>query len=458
MKKFTLCVASAITMMCSAAQAQEAAPYETWVGGFAQYYSADSDKHEPIGGLDDGRGFGAEVGFRFDPSWAIRFEVGRLLIDKSSSVPLALADDGTQIGADMMYFLEDDLAYLFGGLREQSLQANSYRMGNVGVGKHWEVADNWRVITELAGYHDFGQGYKEMGLKLGVAYVFGTNKTTQNPDSDNDGVYDAVDRCPNTPAGTQVDATGCNIDMDGDGVLNAQDQCPTTKPGVRVDENGCAFKDADNDGVVDANDKCPNTKPGAEVDAMGCADSDNDGVIDMNDSCPNTPAGTKVNVKGCAVDLDLDSDGVLDSQDKCLGTPMTDKVDADGCSIFEQNEVSISLDILFANNSSVVSNPDSPRIQEVAEFMNRFPNTQAVVEGHSSAVGEASYNQFLSEKRAQAVRTLLIEDYGIDADRLEAVGYGESRLKDSSNTAEAHRVNRRIEMKVTATVEVKATR
>ena len=397
MKKLSMLIAATLgsIAMTAQTQAQEGPAYENWVGGFAQYYNADGAKGEPSGGLDDGRGFGGELGFRFDPSWAVRFELGRVLLDNANGYN----DDGTQIGADVMYFFEEDAAYLFSGLREQSLDSESYRMLSAGLGKHWELTDNLRLITEVATYYDFGQRYKDYSAKLGLAYVFGNVSTTPTaqPDSDGDGVYDAVDRCPSSPAGTSVDATGCNIDMDGDGVNNAQDQCPSTPAGTSVDARGCAVKDTDNDGVVD-------------------------------------------------------------SKDECANTPSRDKVDAVGCSVFEKEEVSVELDILFANNSSVISNADSARIQNFVDFMNRYPNTQAVVEGHSSSVGTAEYNQFLSEKRAKAVRQLLIDDYGIDAGRLEAQGFGESQLKDTSNTAEAHRINRRIEVKVTALVETKAVR
>lgn len=71
--------------------------------------------------------------------------------------------------------------------------------------------------------------------------------------------------------------------------------------------------DSDNDGVVDADDKCPNTPAGSKVDATGCVveeeepetpvivDTDKDGVPDTLDTCPNTPVGTVVDNKGCAV-------------------------------------------------------------------------------------------------------------------------------------------------------------
>src|ERR1043165_3216679 len=60
-------------------------------------------------------------------------------------------------------------------------------------------------------------------------------------DTDKDGVGDGIDKCPNTPPGTQVEATGCPIakDTDGDGVPDPQDRCPNTPAGSRVDQFGC---------------------------------------------------------------------------------------------------------------------------------------------------------------------------------------------------------------------------
>lgn len=397
MKKLALATAVIAACVSNISVAQEAPPYENWVGGFAQYYSADADKPAPFGGLEDGKGFGAEIGFRFDPSWAIRFELGRVLIDNDPNNIGSQSDDGVQLGADMMYFLNNDAAYMFAGVREQSLE-DSYRMASIGVGKHWVTGENWRVITEAATYYDFGQGYNDFSLKLGLAYVFGLNTGAQSqPDSDGDGVFDAVDRCPNTLPGVTVDATGCNIDLDGDGVINSVDQCPRTPAGVAVDARGCALKDSDNDGVVD-------------------------------------------------------------SMDECANTPSTDRVDAKGCSVFEDSEVYVELDVLFDNNSSVVNNPDSEMILEFVDFMRRFTDTTASIEGHTSAIGTVEYNQALSQRRADKIRDLLINTYGIAANRLTAVGFGETRLKFTENTAEAHRLNRRTEARVVAVIEQKITR
>jgi len=58
-------------------------------------------------------------------------------------------------------------------------------------------------------------------------------------DSDNDGVIDSLDECPNTPAGAAVDAKGCPLDSDNDGVANYKDQCPDSAPGAVVNKLGC---------------------------------------------------------------------------------------------------------------------------------------------------------------------------------------------------------------------------
>jgi len=398
MKRSLLFATVALATISTNTLAQDAPPYESWVGGFAQYYSPDSDKPEPLGYLDDGKALGGELGFRFDPKWGIRFELSRIFLDMQGLNRPGFGDDGVMLGADAMYFLGDDIAYVFGGLRDQSI-ADSYRMISYGVGKHWEVSDSVRVITEVAGYRDLGQGYNEYSAKLGLAYIFGqTSNALVRKDIDNDGVYDAVDRCPNSPAGTKIDPTGCSVDMDNDGVLNTVD------------------------------------------------------------SCPNTPAGTKVNTKGCSLGLDKDTDGVLDIKDKCLDTPMTDKADADGCSVLFEKEVSVALDVLFANNSSQIENSDADNIIEFVDFMKLYGSTMAIIEGHSSSVGTDEYNQFLSQKRAYSVKDMLVTKYDIDASRLTTVGYGETQLKDTAKNAQAHKVNRRIEIKVSAKVTTTATR
>ncbi len=106
-----------------------------------------------------------------------------------------------------------------------------------------------------------------------AAYVCYGNPGGDLPpaDADNDGVADADDQCPDTPAGTAVDAQGCPVttaptDADGDGVADGADQCANTPAGVAVDAQGCPL-DTDGDGVADYLDACPSV---AGTGADGC--------------------------------------------------------------------------------------------------------------------------------------------------------------------------------------------
>jgi OOP family OmpA-OmpF porin len=62
-------------------------------------------------------------------------------------------------------------------------------------------------------------------------------------DSDGDGVPDSIDRCPNTPHGVAVDASGCPLDSDNDGVPDYLDKCPGTPAGLKVDATGCEIEE-----------------------------------------------------------------------------------------------------------------------------------------------------------------------------------------------------------------------
>lgn len=195
--------------------------------------------------------------------------------------------------------------------------------------------------------------------------------------------------------------------------------------------------DDDHDGVPNDADKCPHSHPDAAVDTNGCElDSDGDGVIDYFDRCPNTPAGTKVDEKGCV--LDSDNDGVIDAQDRCPDTPEGQSVNEDGC------PKTVNLHITFENNSATIDAASMPNIEKVVEFMQRNKNYDIVIVGYTDSRGKASYNKKLSQKRADAVRNILIEK-GVDASRISALGKGESDPIADNATVEGRAQNRRIE-------------
>ena len=344
--------------------------YKKWVGVFGQYYHPDGDKPNEIGGgfLQDGAALGGEFGIRFTPRWAMRIEAAKTNVDVDNNAFGVGSVDGQKIAADALYFQDDLQTYLFTGLQHADDDFDDYLAVAAGIGKHWSLSENTRLITEATAYHAFSDSYNDFSVKLGVAYVFG-------------------------------------------------EIAPSYAPAKRA------------------------------------SDADRDGVVDSLDNCPNTLAGTSVDTRGCS--LDADRDGVADSTDQCLSTPKGDKVNTSGCSVMVAEEIEVRLSALFANNSSVIQNPADVKFAEFADFLKRYPKATGVVEGHTSIVGTAAYNQLLSQKRAEAVKALLISRYGAPADRITALGFGESQPVNLANTPAAHRENRRIIGVVKVMVESK---
>lgn len=263
-------------------------------------------------------------------------------------------------------------------------------------------------------------------------------------DSDGDKVYDYKDRCPNTPMGVTVDVDGCPLDFDKDGVFDVFDLCPNTPEGIQVDSLGCP-PDADGDLVPDYRDKCPNTPEGVIVDSLGCPpDTDKDGVYDYKDWCPNTPLGVQVDTVGCP--LDTDKDGVLDYKDQCPDTPLGDKVDKVGCSIRVTKKLNLlKKGILFKTGSAKLARSSYRVLDTLATLLREEATLNLEIQGHTDSVGRDESNQKLSENRANsAMNYLLTKD--IEAQRLRAAGYGETKPIADNGTKEGRQMNRRVEL------------
>ena len=97
-------------------------------------------------------------------------------------------------------------------------------------------------------------------------------------------------------------------------------------------------------------------------------------------------------------------------------------------------------------------------IRGVARFMEQYKGSQVVIEGHTDTSGSAAYNKKLSQKRADAVANLLVEQYGIDRSRVQAMGYGEERPLVEEKTADDRAKNRRVVAKVSAKKETLETK
>jgi OOP family OmpA-OmpF porin len=142
--------------------------------------------------------------------------------------------------------------------------------------------------------------------------------------------------------------------------------------------------------------------------------------------------------------VDSDGDGVTDDLDKCPNTPRGREVDSVGCEYHLNKTEEMKLDILFATNKADITEQYVGEVERAAKFLKRYADVKAVIEGHTDSDGSDAYNQKLSQRRADAVKDALVTRYGIDAARLRAVGYGESRPVASNATKDGKAQNRRV--------------
>lgn len=144
------------------------------------------------------------------------------------------------------------------------------------------------------------------------------------------------------------------------------------------------------------------------------------------------------------VDKDSDGDGVLDSQDQCPDTVSGLKVDAVGCPVVLEKTLVINLEILFDSAKSEVKDQYLPQVKKLADALTQYQNTVVTIEGHTDSQGADAFNKALSQSRADAVKASLVEKFGIAADRVTAIGYGEAQPIADNATAAGRAQNRRV--------------
>ena len=284
-------------------------------------------------------------------------------------------------------------------------------------------------------------------------------------DRDGDGYKDDVDACPSEPEDFDdfEDADGCpEPDNDKDGILDEDDKCPLNPEDKDEfeDEDGCPEgnkNDRDGDGLLDDVDQCPDDPEDFDKfqDEDGCPDPDNDqdGILDVDDLCPNDPEDKDgwEDEDGCP-DPDNDKDRILDNDDRCPNEPETRNgfEDEDGCPdrgrvILTGTKIEILDKVFFEYNKAIIKSESFPILDAVAATLEGNPDIQLIeVQGHTDERGNDAYNLDLSTKRAAAVKQYLI-DKGIDKDRLESQGYGETQPLDNRHNEAAWAKNRRVE-------------
>src|SRR5574343_511115 len=265
----------------------------------------------------------------------------------------------------------------------------------------------------------------------GLTFKFG------GKDTDNDGIYDKDDACPEVAGLPEF--KGCP-DTDKDGIQDSADSCPEVA-GL-AEFNGCP--DTDGDGIIDSEDACVDVK-GTKI-MKGCPDADGDGVADKDDNCPAVK-GAKDNA-GCPWP-DTDGDSVIDKDDKCPTVAGT--VANNGCPEVSDDAIKKLNDyaktILFNSGKSSFQKQTMPVLQAITAILKEYPTAKFSIEGHTDSDGKDASNLKLSQDRAAAVKNYLVEK-GIDASRLTSEGFGEAKPIDSNKTAKGKANNRRVEVKL----------
>jgi len=120
------------------------------------------------------------------------------------------------------------------------------------------------------------------------------------------------------------------------------------------------------------------------------------------------------------------------------GRDLYDALEADG-------RVAIR-DILFDTNSATIRPESAPILEQIGTMMQEHPELKLMVEGHTDDEGEFDWNMELSADRAASVKTYLVENFGIQTERMRTMGLGSTQPVDSNDRPEGRQKNRRVEL------------
>ena len=208
-------------------------------------------------------------------------------------------------------------------------------------------------------------------------------------------------------------------DEDEDGVSDYFDKDTETAEGATVGANGIAL-DSDDDGVIDDNDMEKFTAKGAEVDENGRAiDTDGDGVPDYMDAEDGTSKGTMVNFQGREVAVKTDTKSSNEGKLRNLALPS----------------------IFFDTDKANIKREYEDELFQMALTIKRNVGLRFVLEGHCDERGSDEYNIELGNRRAEAVKQYLIDNYKLDPAIFSIVSKGKAEI-----LSPRYNINRRVDV------------
>lgn len=355
-------------------------------------------------------------------------------------VPLGVGHE-FEIAEDVMLDLNATFAYSFtDDLNYYSRGAND-AYASVGLGI---------VFVSNSGGTDDDRD----GLIKSLEKVYGTDH--KNPDTDGDGVND----------GDEVNSYKTNplkADTDGDGISDMDEINKYNTNPIKTD--------SDDDGISDIEEINEfNTDPNS-------SDSDNDKLSDSEEinkykTDPNKADTDKDGLKDYAelntyntnpLKNDTDGDSLSDGEEVNKHNTNPLNIDSDGGTVSDRVEVQrgtnpndaaddvVKVDVpmvlegvTFATGKSDITTESAQILEKALKTLTTYNDIYVEIRGYTDNVGRKSSNIKLSQKRADSVRSWLIEN-GVDASRITAVGYGPENPMVPNTTSENKRKNRRIE-------------
>lgn len=133
------------------------------------------------------------------------------------------------------------------------------------------------------------------------------------------------------------------------------------------------------------------------------------------------------------------------------------KRDLEGATVERVGEgikITFESGFMFAHDSDEITTVTKDNLSKLAGTLDKYDDTNILVEGHTDATGTDEYNRELSERRASSVKDYL-KDQGIASKRIEDVGYGESQPIADNETTDGRQKNRRVEVAIFANKKMK---
>ena len=223
-------------------------------------------------------------------------------------------------------------------------------------------------------------------------------------DGDGDGIADEIDECLYSPAGAGVDARGCSdeSDEDADGVPDSIDDCPYSPPAATVNAKGCAL-DEDFDGVADGIDLCPRSELGVVVDFSGCAGGQTRLAVAQKS------VGGATAVAGPSAPMPEPQVQLAAAAPAIAAVTMPPPASARAVSTGEE---ALFGTLYFSPGSQELNAATQAKLdrlaKELIERLDRQPELDLLIAGHSTTGADPVLADNLSAARANRVKSFLI--------------------------------------------------